>query len=39
MLKFVEHLGFKRTATIDVDIVEVTLDLQNTPAQEKPFTG
>lgn len=38
MLKFVEHLGFKRTATIDIDIVEVTLDLQNTPAQDVPFT-
>lgn len=38
MLAFVEHLGFKRTATIDIDIVEVTLDLQNTPVAE-PFTG
>ncbi len=38
MLTFVEHLGFKRTATIDVDIVEVTLDLQNTPVAA-PFTG
>ncbi|SOE01169.1 bifunctional acetate--CoA ligase family protein/GNAT family N-acetyltransferase [Caenispirillum bisanense] len=38
MLAFVEHLGFKRTATIDIDIVEVTLDLQNTPVAA-PFTG
>ena len=30
--------GWHRTATIDIDIVEVTLDLQNTPVAA-PFTG
>lgn len=39
MLKFVEHLGFRRTATVDIDIVEVTLDLQNTATPQEPFTG
>lgn len=28
MLTFVEHLGFRRTRTVDTDVVEVELDLQ-----------